>query len=101
MHCKLDNCVSVTRIIVKNAQSQIQDTREELCWPEDNSVFASSISSVLLPASNCSKDNSIHSNVSSVKRQEAPAEYEATRAVLKIMAEQEGHQEKLLKLEAE
>ena len=32
--------------------------------------------------SNCSKANSIHSYVSSVKRQEAAAEYEATQATI-------------------
>lgn len=41
------------------------------------------------------KANSAVSNVSSVKRQEAAAEYAATQAVLKIMVEQEVHQEKL------
>lgn len=98
MRRKLDNCISVTGIVVQNAQSQIQGTKEELIWPDAGSVFASSASSVSPSASNCSK---AHSTVSSVKRQEAAAEYAATQAVLKIMAEQECQQEKLQRLETE
>lgn len=86
---------------MQNAQLQIQGTVEEISWPDAGSVFASSISSVSPPSSKCSKANSILSNVSSVKRQEAAAEYAATQAVLKIMAEQEYHREKLPRLEAE
>jgi len=67
-------------------QSQIQETKEELIWPD---------------ASPDSKATSIRSNVSSVKRQEAAAEDAATRAVLRIMTEQECHQEKLQRLEVE
>lgn len=101
MRCKMDKCASVTEIVVKNAQSQIQGTEEELVWPDTGSVFASSASSVSLAASKYSKANSILSHASSVKRQEAAAEYAATQAVLKIMAEQELHQEKLRRLETE
>ena len=101
MRCKMDKCVSVTGIVVKNAQSQIQGTEEEIVWPDAGSVFASSASSVSLAASKYSKVNSILSNVSSVKRQEAAAEYAGTQAVLKIMAEQELHREKLQRLETE
>lgn len=100
MRRKMDNCISVTRIVLQNAQSLMQGTMEELIWPDASSVFASSISSVSPPASDGSKA-SFSSNVSSVKRQEAAAEYAATQAVLKIMAEQECHQEKLHRLEAE
>ena len=82
----------------ENDQSKIQGTVVELTWPDACSVFASSVSSASPPAS---KSNSIRSNVSSVKRQEAAAEYAATQAVLKIMAEQEHRQEKLQRLEAE
>lgn len=101
MRCKMDKCTSVTEIVVKNAQSQIQGTEEETVWPDAGSVFASSASSVSLAASKYSKANSILSHASSVKRQEAAAEYAATQAVLKIMAEQELHQEKLQRLETE
>lgn len=72
-----------------------------LIWPDHSSVFSSSASSVLPPAYNCSKAYSVHSHISSVKKQEAAAEYAATQAVLKMMAEQEFHQEKLQRLEAE
>ncbi|XP_045069949.1 uncharacterized protein LOC123484001 [Coregonus clupeaformis] len=101
MRRKLDKCISVTKIVVHNAQSQIQGTKEELIWPDASSVFASTISSVSSPDFKSSKATSIRSNVSSVKRQEAAAEYAATKAVLKIMAEQECHQEKLQRLEVE
>ncbi|XP_056292769.1 uncharacterized protein LOC130207974 [Pseudoliparis swirei] len=101
MRRKLDTCISVTKIVVHNAQSQIQGTKEELIWPDASSVFASTTSSVSSPDSKCSKATSIRSNISSVKRQEAAAEYAATRAVLKIMAEQDCQQEKLQRLEVE
>lgn len=96
MHHKLDKCKSVTSISLKNTQTQIQGIKEELFWPDANSVFRNS--SVSPPASNRSTANSIHSNTLSLKRQEAAAEYAATQAALKIMAEQESHQEKLQKL---
>ncbi|KAL3970370.1 KRAB domain-containing zinc finger protein [Sarotherodon galilaeus] len=101
MRRKMDNCISITKTVVQNAQSEMQGTAEELIWPDHSSVFSSSASSVSLPASNGSKASSIHSNVSSLRRQEAAAEYAATQAVLQIMAEQEGHQEKLQNLDAE
>lgn len=41
MHRKLDNCLSVTRIVVQNAQSQIQGTMKETIWPDGGSVFTS------------------------------------------------------------
>ncbi|XP_029682376.1 uncharacterized protein [Takifugu rubripes] len=98
---KMDKCVSVTGIVVQNAQFQMQGTAEKIVWPDAGSVFASSVSSGSHSASKYSKANSVVSNVSSAKRQEAAAEYAATQAVLKIMAEQEGHQEKLQRLEVE
>lgn len=100
MRHKMDNCTSVTSTVVENAQSQIQGTNEELIWPDGNAALASLTSSVSPRTSVFTKANSIRSNVSSVKRQEAAAEYAATQAVLKIMAEQERHQEKLQELEA-
>ena len=101
MRRKMDKCVSVTGVVVQNAQSQIQGTVEKIVWPDAGSVFASSASSVSLPVSRYSKVNSVLSNVSSVKRQEAAAEYAATQAVLKIMAEQDLHQDELQRLEVE
>jgi len=86
---------------INHQDSQIQGTKEELIWPDASSVFASTISSVSSPDSKCSKATSIRSNISSVKRQEAAAEYAATRAVLRIMAEQECQQEKQQILEVE
>ena len=59
MRRKLDKCISVTKIVVHNAQSQIQGTKEELIWPDASSVFASTISSVSSPDSKCSKATSI------------------------------------------
>ncbi|XP_040928809.1 uncharacterized protein LOC114866078 isoform X2 [Betta splendens] len=101
MRRKMDNCTSITEVVVQNAQLQIQGREEQIIWPNAKSVFASSISSVSPPASSRSKINSLRSDTSSVKRQEAAAEYAATQAVLKIMAEQESYQEKLQKLEVE
>lgn len=74
MRRKLDRCESITKIVIQNAQSQIQGNKEEIIWPDASSVFASSTSSVSFPSNN-SKSNSIHSAVSSSKRQEAAAEY--------------------------
>ncbi|XP_062413832.1 uncharacterized protein LOC134105270 [Pungitius pungitius] len=101
MRRKLDNCTSVTKVVVQNAQSQIQGIEEELIWPDASSVFASTTSSVSSPNSKCSRAISNRSNASSIKRQEAAAEYAATQAVLKIMAEQDCQQEKLQRLEVE
>ncbi|KAG1940147.1 hypothetical protein F2P79_016875 [Pimephales promelas] len=100
MRRKLDRCASITRIVIQNAQSQIQGNEEEIIWPDASSVFVSSTSSVSFQSNN-SKSNSIHSSVSSSKRQEAAAEYAHTQAVLKIMVEQESHQAELQRLEAE
>lgn len=100
MRRKLDRCASVTRTVMQNAQSQIQGNEEEIIWPDASSVFASSTSSVSFQSSN-TKSNSIHSAVSSSKRQEAVAEYAHTQAVLKIICEQEGHHAELQRLEAE
>ncbi|XP_067369271.1 uncharacterized protein [Channa argus] len=101
MRRKMDNCTSITEIVVQNAQSQIQGAEEQIIWPDAKSVFASSVSSVSPSASSCSKVNSMYSNTSSIKRQEAAAEYAATQAVLKIMTEQESYQQRLYNLEAE
>ncbi|XP_062421503.1 uncharacterized protein LOC134132867 [Pungitius pungitius] len=101
MRRKLDNCTSVTKVVVQNAQSQIQGIEEELIWPDASSVFASTTSSVSSPNSKRSRAISNRSNASSIKRQEAAAEYAATQAVLKIMAEQDCQQEKLQRLEVE
>lgn len=101
MRRTLDKCASITEIVVTNTQSQIQGASEEIIWPDAASVFASSKSSVTFPALSHSKVNTIVSDISSAKRQEAAAEYAATKAVLQIMTEQEQHREKLLKLEEE
>ncbi|XP_020556659.2 uncharacterized protein LOC110014220 [Oryzias latipes] len=101
MRHKLDKAVSVTKIVIKNAQSQTRGEREEIVWPDASSVFASSSSSVSLPVSDHSKRTLSHSVASALSRQEAAAEYAATRAVLQIMAEQECRREELEKLEAE
>lgn len=98
MRRKLDRCASITRIVIQNAQSQMQGKEEEIIWPDASSVFASSTSSVSFQSNN---SKSIHSAVSSSKRQEAAAEYAHTQAVLKIMSEQESHQAELQRLEAE
>lgn len=88
MRRKLDRCASVTKIVIQNAQSQIQGNEEEIIWPDASSVFASSISSGSFQSNNF-KSTSVHSAVSSSKRQEAAAEYAHAQAVLKIMGELE------------
>ncbi|KAL4004275.1 signal-regulatory protein delta [Sarotherodon galilaeus] len=89
MRRKMDNCISITKTVVQNTQSEMQETAEELIWPDHSSVFSSSASSVSLPASNGSKASSIHSNVSSLRRQEAAAEYAATQAKLQNLEAEE------------
>ncbi|KAL6489210.1 hypothetical protein MHYP_G00029510 [Metynnis hypsauchen] len=99
MRRTLDTCAAITQIMVKNILSQIQGVSEEIIWPDASSIFASSKSSVTFPVHCQSKANTIVSSVSSAKRQEAAAEYAATKAVLQIMSEQ--HREKFQSLEEE
>ncbi|XP_060760079.1 uncharacterized protein LOC132870455 [Neoarius graeffei] len=100
MRCKLDKSTSITNVIIQNAKSRIQGADDELLWPEAGSVFSSSVSSISLSVIKGCGANSICSNESLAKRQEAIAEYAATRAVLKIMNEQELRREELEVLQA-
>ncbi|KAK0144665.1 hypothetical protein N1851_017007 [Merluccius polli] len=100
MRNKLDKSTAITQTVRQNAIFQIQGTTEEIIWPDADSVFASSTSSISLPVHNSRETNSVKSYIS-VKRQEAAAEYAHTRAVLTIMAEQERCQDELQMLEAQ
>lgn len=98
MRRKLDNCIAITSKVVENAQSQMEGNDEELIWPDAPSVFATTVFGSLKSVTRC---DTVCTSQSAARRQEAAAEYAATRAVLKIMAEQEQHQERLLELEIE
>ncbi|KAL3986557.1 KRAB domain-containing zinc finger protein [Sarotherodon galilaeus] len=86
MRSKLDKCTSVTTV--------------EIVLPDAGSIFTSS-SSVSVSVHSPFKANTVLSNGSSSKRQEAAAEYEATKAVLQIMTEQEKYRERMQMLEEE
>lgn len=101
MRSKLDKSTAITQTVRQNAALQMQGASEEIAWPDGDSVFASTTSSISLPACNVGETDSIHS-YASMKRQEiAAAEYTHTRAVLRIMAEQERCQEELQALDIE
>lgn len=100
MRAKLDKSISITNDVVKNANSRIQGDDNELFWPEAGSVFASSASSIALPVTKGCGPNSICSNQSQAKMKKAEAQYVATKAVLKIMSEQDDRQEELDALQA-
>ncbi|XP_038128833.1 uncharacterized protein LOC119791927 [Cyprinodon tularosa] len=101
MRSKLDKCTSVTKVVLQNIQCHVEGTnKEEIVWPDASSVFTSS-SSASVSVHSLFKACSAVSNGSSAKRQEAAAEYEATKAVLKIMTEQEKFREKIQTIEEE
>ncbi|XP_032425349.1 uncharacterized protein LOC116724101 isoform X1 [Xiphophorus hellerii] len=101
MRSKLDKCISVTKVVMQNIQCHVEGTnKEEIVWPDASSVFTSS-SSASVSVHSHFKASTVISNGSSAKRQEAAAEYEATKAVLKIMAEQEKFREKMQTIEEE
>lgn len=95
---KMDNCMSITRHVIRNAQSQIAGNEEEFSWPDAPSVFATTVCSSF---KSVTRDDSVGTTQSAAKRQEAAAENAATQAVLQIMSEQDQQQEKLLALETE
>lgn len=98
MRRKMDNCLSITNQVVENAKSQIAGTTAGFIWPDAPSVFATTACSSL---KSVTRADSVHTTQSAAKRQEAAAEYAATQAVLRIMAEQDEQQERLLALETE
>lgn len=100
MRSKLDKCTSVTTVVLQKIKCHIKgETQEEIVWPDAGSIFTSS-SSVSVSVHSPFKANTVLSNGSS-KRQEAAAEYEATKAVLQIMTEQEKYRERMQMLEEE
>lgn len=95
---KLDKSTSVTKLVSQNIKGYIEGkSQDEIIWPDGSSIFTSS-SSVSVSVHSPLKANTVISNVSSSKRQEAAAEYEATKAVLQIMTEQEKCREKMQKI---
>ncbi|KAG1925738.1 hypothetical protein F2P79_025333 [Pimephales promelas] len=102
---KNDTCLAITSIANEKSQSFLNGDPKEIPWPDSDSVFEATVSSVISATS--SKSRSV-SKVSSrsysdslQRRQEAAAEVAATQEVIKIMKTQHQHEEEIRKLEAE
>ncbi|MEQ2158800.1 hypothetical protein GOODEAATRI_016054 [Goodea atripinnis] len=94
MPSKLDKCTSVTMLVLQNIKLHVKGEIKKIVWPDAGSIFTSS-SSVSVSDHSLFKANTVKSYGSSVKRKEAAAEYEATKAVLKIMNEKEKYRERM------
>ncbi|KAL3989127.1 hypothetical protein ACER0C_013445 [Sarotherodon galilaeus] len=111
---RVDTCDAVSKIILDNATTYLQNKENEdvqtkdLVWPESSSVFSSSASQGKskgsqrsLSSASSSSIRSRKSSLSSIKRQEAVAELAATQAALKVLQEIECEQQELESLEEE
>ncbi|XP_025999410.1 uncharacterized protein LOC113007157 [Astatotilapia calliptera] len=111
---RADTCDAVSKIILDNATTYLQNKDnedvqiEDLVWPESSSVFSSSASQGTskgsqrsLSSASSSSIKSQKSSLSSIKRQEAVAELAATQAALKVLQEIECEQQELESLEEE
>ena len=96
---RIDKCNEVTSNLIHNAKTLIQETGEELLeWPDVSSVFDSSAtSSVSLPASN----RTVPQQTQPKDLNNTASEFAATKAFLRITAEQEQQQRRLNQLEEE
>ncbi|XP_054865646.1 uncharacterized protein LOC129348710 [Amphiprion ocellaris] len=96
---RVDLCVEISGFIVNRATNRLDGKEEEeVDWPDAGSLFQTSSKS---GSFNTTKSMSEHSSRSSVKHQEAAAEAAASRAVLKVLQEQEREQQEIQRLEAE
>lgn len=87
MHSKLYKSTSVTTVILQNIKVHTEgEKQEENVWPDASCIFTSSCS-VSASVHSQFKANRVISNASSTKRQEAAAQYEATKALLQIKTE--------------
>ncbi len=102
---KNDTCLAITSTANEKAQCFLNGDPENTPWPDSDSVFEATVSSIISTTSSKSKSvskmSSQSSNDSLQKRQEAVAEAAATQEVIKIMKTQHQYEEEIRKLEAE
>ncbi len=102
---KNDTCLAITSTANEKAQRFLNGDPENIPWPDSDSVFEATVSSIISTTSSKSKSVSKMSSQSShdslQKRQEAAAEVAATQEVIKIMKTQHQYEEEIRKLEAE
>lgn len=102
---KNDTCLAITTAANKKAQCFLNGEAENSPWPDSDSVFEATVSSIISATSNMSRSVSKlfsqTSHDSLQKRQEAAAEVAATQEVLKIMKTQHQYEEEIKILEAE
>ncbi|RXN31349.1 hypothetical protein ROHU_017013 [Labeo rohita] len=102
---KNDTCLAITSTANEKAQRFLNGDPENIPWPDSDSVFEATVSSIISATSSKSKSVSKMSSQSShdslQKRQEAAAEVAATQEVIKIMKTQHQYEEEIRKLEAE
>ncbi|KAG1929509.1 hypothetical protein F2P79_022940 [Pimephales promelas] len=102
---KNDTCLAITSIANEKSQSFLNGDPKEIPWPDSDSVFEATVSSVISATSSksrsVSKLSSRSYSDSLQRRQEAAAEVAATQEVIKIMKTQHQHEEEIRKLEAE
>ncbi len=102
---KNDTCLAITNTANEKAQRFLNGDSENIPWPDSDSVFEATVSSIISATSSKSKSVSKMSSQSSrhslQKRQEAAAEVAATQEVIKIMKTQHQYEEEIRKLEAE
>ncbi|XP_026063117.1 uncharacterized protein LOC113046489 [Carassius auratus] len=102
---KNDTCLAITSTANEKSQRFLNGDPKDIPWPDSDSVFEATVSSII--SANSSKSKSV-SKMSSQsysdslqKRQEAAAEVASTQEVIKIMKTQHQHEEEIRKLEAE
>ncbi|XP_055068032.2 uncharacterized protein [Misgurnus anguillicaudatus] len=101
---KIDSCYAITKTAREKAQCfiTVAGDPEDIPWPEADSVFDPTESSVVSVQSfPASKSSSWISLESAQKRQQAAAEVAATQEVFKIMKSQHQCEEEIRELEAE
>ncbi|XP_026094281.1 uncharacterized protein LOC113066585 [Carassius auratus] len=102
---KNDTCLAITSTANEKSQRFLNGDPKDIPWPDSDSVFEATVSSIISATSSKSKSVSKMSSQSYSdslqKRQEAAAEVAATQEVIKIMKTQHQHEEEIRKLEAE
>lgn len=100
---KNDTCLSITNIANEKAQRFLNEDPDNIPWPESDSVFEATVSSIISATSSreISVSKSQFSHDSLQRKQDAAAEVAATQEVIKIMKTQHQYEEEIRKLEAE
>ncbi len=98
-------CLAITSTANEKSQCFLNGDSENIPWPDSDSVFQATVSSIIFATSSKSRSVSKMSSQSSndylQKRQEAAADVAATQEVIKIMKTQHQYEEEIRKREAE